>query len=139
MSGDAATNVAFEMTGGRRFTYASSWCTLRPPEFQTSWSGNWYVECEHGSVCMVDEKVYSAHWSLDGDGRPEWEPTDRVEVQPQPGSAQLHMLEQFLDELDGTAKAPTGVDDNVKSMAMVFAAVLAFEEKRTVNVRNMLR
>jgi predicted dehydrogenase len=139
MAGDPAASLVFEMTGGARWVYNASWTTLRPPEFQTSWTGNWYLECEHGFVGMVEDKIHTAHWSLDEQGRPAWEPTDPVEVPKRIPNAQGHVLGQFLDQLEGGDFAPTAVGDNVKSMAMVFAAVRAFEEKTTIDIAAMLR
>ena len=115
MAGDPVAALAFEMTRGVRFVYNGSWTTLRPPEFQTSWSGSWYIECEHGFVCMIDDKVHTAHWSLDEKGRPEWEPTDSVQIRPQIPHGQAHMLEQFIYQMDGRSIASTSVADNVKS------------------------
>ncbi len=138
MAGDPCAALAFEMTGEARFIYNGSWTTLRPAEFQTSWSGSWYLECEHGFVAMVNDKLHSAHWSLDGAGKPEWEPLDSVEVAPRLGYGQLHVLEQFIEQMDGGDFAPTSVSDNAKSMAMVFAAVRAFQEKARVDIQQML-
>ena len=138
MAGDPCAAMAFEMTGGARFIYNGSWTTLRPAEFQTSWSGSWYVECEHGFMSMVKDKIHTAHWSLNEQGQPEWEPTDPVEVEPRTPHGQLHVLEQFLDQMDGARPARTHVGDNVKSMAMVFAAVRAFEQKTSIDIQKML-
>jgi len=138
MAGDPAASLSFEMTGGAQFIYNGSWTTLRPPELQTSWSGSWFIECEHGFVCMINDRIQTAHWSLDETGRPEWEPTDSVPVPRRVPHAQLHVLGQFVDQLSGGPPAPTGIDDNVNSMAMVFAALKAFETGRRVDVRAML-
>lgn len=138
MAGDPCAALSFEMTGGARFVYNGSWTTLRPGPFQTSWSGNWYIECEGGFLAMIDDKIHAAHWSLNETGQPEWEPLDEVEVRPRIAHGQLHVLEQFIDQIEGGPPAPTHVGDNVKSMAMVFAAVRAFEEGTPVDVSRML-
>jgi predicted dehydrogenase len=140
MAGDPCATLVFEMTGGARLVYNGSWTSLRPPSFQTAWSGSWYIECEDGFVCMADDKIRSAHWSLDADGKPAWEPVDdTIEVARRIPHPQRHVLEQFIAQMEGGPAPPTTVDDNVKSMAMVFGAVRAFKEKTSIDLREMLR
>ena len=137
-AGDAATSLTFEMTGGARLVCNASWTTLRPDERQTTWTGDWTIECEHGCVWMRGDAIRTAHFSLNETGHPEWEPTDEVEVRRRIPNSQRHVLHQALDHLAGGSPAPTAIDDNVKSLAMVFAAVEAFQQHRRVEVRSLL-
>ncbi len=99
-----------------------------------SWHGEAYrVECEGGAAILdSDHKV----WIL---SRENGELRER-EVEPVAVEFSGHaaMPQQFLDWLEGGETPPTILDDNIKSNATLFAAITASEEKRVVNVREML-
>jgi len=113
--GDACASAAFEMSNGLRFNYRGSWCTNG---LDTSWQAEWRACGANGA----------AKW--DGDNAPVGELVDEGS-----GRRQLHpnvpdikggiagSLAEFLDALE-TGQTPNGeCHDNIKSLAMVFAAV----------------
>ncbi len=137
MKGDAASSLVFEMSYGMHFSYNSSWTTLRPPEHQSSWNGTWYIECDRGCVVLKGDSITGWKWSLNGEGRPVWgEPTPIPPIEFAGG--QLCVLNQFIDQLNGGPIAPTTIADNIRSVAMVFGAVKAFETKAIVDIKAML-
>lgn len=48
------------------------------------------------------------------------------------------VIGQFLDWLDGGPRPETTIEDNVRSIAIVFAAIQASAENRTVDVAAMV-
>jgi len=99
-----------------------------------SWHAEAYrVECEGGAAILdSDHKV----WIL---SRENGELKEReVETVAVEFSGHAMMPQQFLDWLEGGETPPTALDDNIKSNATLFAAITASEEKRVVNVREML-
>lgn len=137
MSGDASCTLMFEMTHSIYLTYNGSWSTLRPKEHQTTWTGDWTIECERGCVMIRDDQVRAWRWKLDEEGLPSWTEGEVAEVE-ESDSEQLQVLNQFLDELSGGPAAPTGIEDNIHSLAMVHAAIEACQTHTSVELQPMV-
>ena len=124
--GDACATAAFEMSNGLRFNYRGSWCTNG---LDTSWQAEWRA-CGHNGT---------AKW--DGDGPPAAELVDEggtrwpVEASiPEEKGGIAGSLAEFLEALK-TNKTPNGeCHDNIKSLAMVFAAVESARVGRRVGL-----
>ncbi len=99
-----------------------------------SWHREAYrVECEGGTAILDrDDKVWIVKRE-NGQSQAREMATVAVEFD---GHAAI--ANQFLDWLEGGAAPITVLDDNLKSNALLFAAIRASEEKRVVNVREML-
>jgi predicted dehydrogenase len=127
--GAASAVAEFEMTGGLRFSYQGSWCA---EGFETSWDSAWRAVGPRGS----------ALW--DGAGNP------IAEVRPEAGSPDVERVEapavaipakgiagslaDFVRSLR-TGEAPMGeCHDNIRSLAMVFAALESSRTGRRVAV-----
>lgn len=118
-AGAACANCLFEMTGGLRYTYRGSWCS---EGVHTSWEAEWRAAGERGS----------AVW--DGRGDPRGEVVDAAggfhskvrdvhEGALTVTSGIAGSLEEFLSALR-TGATPNGeCHDNIKSLAMVCAAI----------------
>jgi predicted dehydrogenase len=119
-AGNASATAIFEMSNGLRYTYRGSWCSEGA---HTSWEGAWRVVGAGGS----------ATW--DGHGTPEADVVcapagfhSRTErIAPSPAAAApsgiAGALADFLHAL-ATGATPMGeCHDNIKSLAMVFAAL----------------
>jgi predicted dehydrogenase len=119
------------MTGGLQYTYSGSWCAQG---LNTSWNSQWRAFGPGGA----------ATW--DGDHDPVAEritgnegfryPTERVAVtvdENVPGGI-AGSLREFLHALQ-TGQTPQGeCHDNIKSLAMVFAAIESAQTGRRVEV-----
>ena len=113
--GDACATAAFEMSNGLRFNYRGGWCTNG---LDTSWQAEWRACGPNGA----------AKW--DGDHAPVGELVDEggnnrqvVSQVPDIENGITGSLAEFLRALD-TGESPNGeCHDNIKSLAMVFAAV----------------
>jgi predicted dehydrogenase len=118
--GNAAAFAIFEMSGGLRYCYRGSWCSEGA---HTSWESEWRAAGPRGSALwnghappiaeIIDEpagfhsKLRTVDATLDG----------------QSESGIAGALADFLRALD-TGQSPMGeCHDNIKSLAMVFAAL----------------
>ena len=102
---------------------------------QNIWHDEYYrVECEHG-VAVVDSD-HTVRVERFGGGR-----GLRVEeLIPAQVKYQEHVsvIDQFLNWLDGGEAPEATIDDNIKSVAMVFAAIEASRTNQTVDVAAMV-
>lgn len=123
----AAASAVFEFAGGVRFSYTGSWCA---DGLETSWNGDWRVNGAGGT----------AHW--DGDAAPERQSRESEAVQvaslePVPEEI-AGSLAEFVRVL-GTGAVPSGeVHSNVRSLAMVEAAVRSSETGARVQLDDVL-
>lgn len=130
-AGAASATAIFELSGGLRFTYRASWCSEGLP---TSWEAEWRAVGARGT----------ALW--DGHGAPRaavvagdagfQRPAEEHRLAPEEGAPAgiAGSLRDFLRALD-TGEAPMGeCHDNIKSLAMVFAAIESAERGRRVPV-----
>jgi predicted dehydrogenase len=123
----AAASAVFEFAGGVRFSYTGSWCA---DGLETSWNGDWRVNGAGGT----------AHW--DGDGAPEWQARESEAVQTaslEPVPEEIAgSLAEFVRVL-GSGAVPSGeVHSNVRSLAMVEAAVRSSETGARVRLDDVL-
>ena len=123
----AAASAVFEFADGVRFSYTGSWCA---DGHETSWNGDWRVNGAGGT----------AHW--DGDGAPSWQARESDEVRTtalEPGPQEIAgSLAEFVRVL-GSGAVPSGeVHANVRSLAMVEAAVRSSETGARVRIDDVL-
>jgi predicted dehydrogenase len=110
---------------------------------QNTWHEEGYrVECENGAVTVGRDKVVRVHrfrrgGALSTQEVPLVKPAHAGHV---PIKDQGHgaVIGQFLDWLDGGPAPQTTLQDNVKSIAIVFAAIEASAENRMVDVAAMV-
>jgi predicted dehydrogenase len=122
--GDVAASCVFEMTGGVRFSYRGSWCAEGCP---TSWNGDWRVIGEKGTMIYEHDNPPRGQVlpvTEDGEGGLMRKLADlgiakaSVEFGGQHGA--LREMLRFID--DGTTPQ-CECHDNIKSLAMVLAAI----------------
>ena len=119
-SGNACASAIFEMSDGSLFTYRGSRCS---DGLHTSWDAEWRAVGPHGS----------AYWDRLGTPAAEIvaEPTEpfarfeRIDGAPDPAMATglAGTLRAFLEALRTGMTPPCECHDNIKSLAMVHAAV----------------
>lgn len=129
--GSASANAQFEMTGGLRYTYRGSWCSEGR---HTSWEGDWRAVGPNGTATWDGTNPPVADVVVERGGFFSKCETHTAEVEPFPGGI-AGSLRDFLHALD-TGQTPMGeCHDNIKSLAMVFAAVESAREGKRVPVR----
>lgn len=130
--GAAAASCIFEMTGGIVFTYRGSWCG---EGCHTTWNGAWRVVGERGSLVM-DSAQAPRGQAVAGDSgfhRPLKDlatPPAQLEHGAMRGA-----LREMLAFLRTGQRPQTVCQDNIKSLAMVLAAIESSRKGRRVPVR----
>ncbi len=133
-AGDAAASCVFEMTGGVIFTYRGSWCA---EGCHTSWNGDWRFIGAGGTVLYERDQTprgeaVAAKTGFHRSLRDLKLPAERAKFTDMHGA--LREMLAFLR----TGRAPqTACTDNIKSLAMVFAAIESSRKGRPVPVRVM--
>ncbi|HWE61648.1 MAG TPA: Gfo/Idh/MocA family oxidoreductase [Chloroflexota bacterium] len=131
-AGAACATALFELSGGLRYTYRGSWCAEGRP---TSWEGEWRAIGAQGTATWNGEQAPVAEVVTAQDGffssvaqrseaLPTWE-----------HSGIAASLRDFLGALR-TGATPMGeCHDNIKSLAMVFAAIESASSGRRVLIQ----
>jgi predicted dehydrogenase len=129
---DAAAVAVFEMSGGLIFTYRGSWCS---EGLNTTWESEWRIVGTKGSVRWDGAETFQAQVVAETGGFfSKWED---LTLRPAPeGMATGHagVIREFLDCVRSGGVPQTAADDNIKSLAMVFAAITSAEQKQRVLV-----
>jgi len=130
--GDVSATAIFEMTDGAVFSYRGSWCA---EGCHTSWNGDWrfigdggtlvydHDQLPHGEVVAGDEGFHRPLAKL-------VMPEPRVEYGGMHGA-----LREMLAYLRDGTMPQTECHDNIKSLAMVFAAIESNTRGERVPVR----
>jgi len=124
----------FDMARDAVFTYRGSWCADGE---RTSWEASWRIVGERGSLVWdgfdavraeatsgVREGLFDAAIAVDV---PPLDPADRV-------GGHLGVMQDFIAAVRGGPPPETAGVDNLKSLAMVFAAIKSAETGRPVDV-----
>jgi predicted dehydrogenase len=116
--GDACATAIFELSNGARFTYRGSWCA---EGCSTTWECDWRVVGANGSALWTRDGLTGQTVKELGGFHSEFD-THTIEPKIVKGGI-AGSLEEFLDALE-TGATPNGeCHDNIKSLAMVFAAM----------------
>ena len=124
--------MLIELDDGTPFSYSGDWSALGR---QTSWNGNWRLQCAGGSIHLDKDKVSIARcekWCKN-------ETEDPIEVPPAEQNGQARLLSDFAKSIQTGQPAPTSGADNLWSFGAVMAAVISATRGRTVNVADLLR
>ena len=108
---EPAFSMLIEMADGTHVSYNGSWVSQG---FETTWNGTWRIECSKGAMLWEDDALYLS------DG-----PTGRIEaeLEEMPLVSQDYSLHEFATAIREGRQPETSGADNLKSLAMVFAAV----------------
>lgn len=130
--GASCATALFELSGGLRYTYRGSWCAEGR---QTSWEGEWRAVGARGSATWDGHGVPVAEVTVAREGY-----QSPVEERRRPVPAWEHdgiaaSLRDFVRSLR-TGATPMGeCHDNIKSLAMVFAAIESAATGRRIAVQ----
>lgn len=118
----AAANAIFELADDVTFTYRGSWVAEGA---NTSWESTWRIIGTRGTLLWDGANRFEAHVVDGAEGF--HRPLAELEVPPPGDDAQTHghasVISDFVDAIEqGTAPETVG-SDNIKSLAMVFAAI----------------
>ncbi len=131
-AGDVAAGCIFEMTDGVTFSYRGSWCAEGR---QTSWNGDWRFQGERGSMIYAQDElpvveVVAARTGFQRDCKALKVPAASVKHLLMHGA-----LREMLAYLRRGTVPQTECHDNIKSLAMVFAAIESSRKGRRVEIK----
>ena len=129
--GAACATAIFEMTGGLRYTYRGSWCAEGR---HTSWEAEWRAVGPHGTATWDGHGAPVADLVSGPGGFLSETETVVAEVALDVPAGIAGSLRDFLRALK-TGATPMGeCHDNIKSLAMVFAAIESAATGRRVRI-----
>ena len=134
---DAAANAFFELTGGVMFSYRGSWCA---EGFRSPWESAWRIIGTKGTILWDGDADMRceviADENSDGFLREYQTVTvpDYAEVTARP-ERHAAVLRGFVESLENGTTPETVCTDNIKSLAMVYAAVASAEKGEKVGIR----
>jgi len=130
--GESSGHFLGKMTNGVIVNYEGN---CNEAAVENSWHREYYrAECEGGAVTVDRDLVVRTWEKLPSGLRMEEVPLLRPRYE-----GHLAIIDQFLTWLEGGAPPPTVLEDNIKSAAMLFGAIIASEENRLVDVAQMVR
>jgi predicted dehydrogenase len=122
-----------EMANGVRAGYEGSGTAAGT---QNTWHQESYrAECEHGALAIGADRTVWISQHTPGQGlHTEEVPTPAVRLE-----GHHWLVNEFLDWLDGGPTPDTVIDENLRSVAMVFAAIGASRTNQVVDVEAMVQ
>lgn len=134
--GDASAHCIFEMTGGLVFSYRGSWCAEGHP---TSWNGSWRFVGDKGTIVYDDDQPPRGEVA-DGNVKGEEDVIRKCKELKLTRSPLKHegfrgSLREMLAFLREGQTPQTECHDNIKSLAMAFAAIEGGQRDWSVIVR----
>jgi len=130
--GDVAASAVFEMSDGVVFIYRGSWCA---EGCHTSWNGDWRFIGDHGTLLYDHDQ--EPHGQIVAGRTGFNRPLQDVKVAP-PRVKHFGMhgaLREMLTFLHTGKQPQTECHDNIKSLAMVFAAIESNKKGKRVPVK----
>ncbi len=130
--GEFCNLYVLQMTNDVRASYEGSGTAAGQ---QNIWHDEYYrVECEGGAVVVDRDHIVRVHHIGGGRGL-QTEETAPVDA---PYQEHVAIIDQFVTWLDGGPAPEAVIEDNIKSVAMVFAAIEASRTNQTVDVAAMV-
>jgi predicted dehydrogenase len=130
-AGGACATALFEMSGDLRFAYRGSWCA---EGLQTAWDTEWRAVGPHGTACWDGQGAPEAEIVTAQDGFFSSVERRACAVEQWQYAGIDASLREFLHALD-TGVTPMGeCHDNIKSLAMVFAAIESAGTGRRIGI-----
>lgn len=129
----AAANAIFEFEDDVVFTYRGSWCAEGA---NTSWESAWRVVGTRGTLLWNGEDDFDARVVSGTQGF--LRPVEPIDVPPPLDIDQTHghasVIAEFLDAIEEGRPPETASNDNIKSLAMVFAAIESARTRQRVTI-----
>jgi len=129
--GAACATAIFEMSNGLRFTYRGSWCSEGQP---TSWESAWRAVGPNGTATWDGHATPIADLVVGQDGFLRQTEQQHSTLNTTMATGIAGSLNEFLHALRTGVTPMSECHDNIKSLAMVFAAIESAETGRRVVV-----
>ena len=125
-AGDAAHAIVFRYADGLVTTHTSVGCAVGS---QTSYNGDWRIEGPQGSIDWADDKTTVSRLHRTEE-KVDHQPLADDNVPPQ----RQAILDEFFSSIRDHREPECSARDNLKSLAMVFAAIQSSKEDRRVEL-----
>ena len=123
--------MLLELYDGTPFSYSGDWSALGR---QTTWNGDWRLQCAQGSIHLEDDRIAVARSSRWGKDRSEV----AIDVEPAEMNGQARLLSDFARAIRDNVPGETNGADNLWSFGAVMAGVESARTGRTVDVAELL-
>lgn len=131
----AAANAIFEFSDNCTFTYRGSWCAEGA---NTSWESTWRVIGTKGTLLWDGANEMQASLLTNDEGFIRL--TQTVNVSGDVNESQTYghasVIGDFLQAINNNTQPETVSSDNIKSLAMVFAAIKSAETKQRIEIKS---
>jgi predicted dehydrogenase len=130
----ASAFAIFEMSDAVRFTYRGSWCAEGA---NTSWESQWRINGSKGTVLWDGKEDFSAHRVAADEGflREQERIVVPAAVNVSDTEGHASVIRAFLDAIAEGRAPETGAEDNIRSLAMVMAAIESARTGQRVMIR----
>ncbi|NQT57368.1 MAG: Gfo/Idh/MocA family oxidoreductase [Bacteroidetes bacterium] len=129
----ASAAAIFEMSNGLIFTYRGSWCA---EGLNTSWESSWRAQGEKGVVTWDgNEAVRGEVASTQKGFIHEQRAIEPAQIEELRYSGHSGVIAEFRDFLNSKAIPQTVCTDNIKSLAMVHAAIASAESGKKISIK----
>ena len=132
--GDVAASAIFEMSDGVVFTYRGSWCA---EGCHTSWNGDWRIVGEQGTLVYDHDREPEGQVLAGDEGFNRPLKDLKVAESPMKYYGMHGALREMLEFLRTRKLPQTECHDNIKSLAMVFAAMESARKGKRVEARGL--
>jgi predicted dehydrogenase len=131
----SSAHCIFEMTNGVVFNYRGSWCS---EGFHTTWESDWRIIGTRGTVRWDGgDQPKTQIVSETGEFLSKHIELELPKLEQQTANGHEGLIRDFITKLEAQAPQATHSSDNIKSLAMVFAAIESAETGVRVPVRWM--
>ena len=130
----ASAFAIFEMSDDVRFTYRGSWCAEGA---NTSWESQWRITGTRGTAMWDGKEDFSAHRVASDEGflREQEQVSVPATVNVSEADGHASVIRAFLDAIEQGRAPETGAEDNIRSLAMVMAAIESARTGQRVMIR----
>ena len=128
----ASAMAIFEMSDGNIFNYRGSWCA---EGLNTSWQCNWRVCGTKGAATWDGEEAIKAEVVCGNEGLVRSQEQLKINIPELKASSHAAQIRDFLDCINSGSTPQTVCTDNIKSLAMVHAAIESAEKDMPVNIK----
>ncbi len=129
----SSAHCIFEMTNGVVFNYRGSWCS---EGFHTTWESDWRIIGTRGTLRWDGDGYQRAQIvSETGEFLSKHTELNLPKLEHQITKGHEGLIRDFIANLEQQKPQATPSSDNIKSLAMVFAAIESAETGKRVQVR----
>ena len=129
-AGDACHSITFQFASGLVATHVANGAAVGS---RTTYNGDWRIEGEKGSLDWKNDKISYSHLH-----RADEQVDAREIAQDTTMTDNQAMLDEFFAAIRDNRAPECNAQDNLKSLAMVFAAIQSAKENREVQLSELM-